>query len=516
MRILKTLLVVVGLVIASAVFADPMPGISGKIQTISLQFEQNITDMAMNLLFSLFAVSFAVKSIHMVIKRAEIGELLANMVKTMLAIGAYVFFIKNAPWLLQAIIESARTLASTGSGLSASMLNPADIMSIGIDLQDNMVLAFNQKTGADSFIGALTNFFPSLLLTVACLMILFAFAMIAGNLFLAFAESYLILAVSPLMFALGATEWTKSNALKPFQSMISVAIKIMVVALVAAFTINMAPSWATQLASWDMTNWKPMWQTCFEILGIGVLAVWAPSKLSSAILSGGAGLSAGDGMQTAGNIGSIATGAGAAALAAGTGGASMLGQGAKSLAAATSTTPESAGRAVGSAMSSMAGGAGNGGVQPPGSGMSATPSANMPGGEKTGPIAASFGDSATPTAPSSSLINTDTNVGNAKAAASTPAAPVSANTSTAGTDTAGATSPATASTTTGDATGGSVGGAGNSASAPATKSDMQQAISQMMGGNKPSAMDHLSSIPNFVPPEGMVSGASVEHANHDS
>ncbi len=524
-------IVVVGTT-AFAAQATTMPGVAGKIQTASMSFFTNIQSMALSLLFKLFAVSFAVKSINMVLKGAQIQDLLGNLARTVIAIGCYVYLIDNADTLLPAIIDSARTLAAQGSGMSIDALNPKDIMSLGIDLQDNMVLAFNQKSGADSFTGAIKNFFPAMQIFGACVMILGAFAAISFNLFLAFCEAYMIVAISPLMFALGASEWTKDNALKPFQSMISIGLKIMVCSLIAAYAIHVAPDWATQLSTWEITNWKPMWDTAFEIFALGILALWAPSKLTQAVLSGGSGLSASDAVQTGGNVGSMVAGAGAAALVAGTGGAAAIAQGSKALAEATKLSPESAGRAVGSALSSLTGGAGGGSVQSPGSGLSGMASSTSGGGQPgglagdlaknmpaySGPSADSQ-KSGSASQPTSSIISTDTNIGNAKSAAnSSPATGTGANdaTTSAASGTTDASASKSATQAGGDATGASVGGA-SANTAPAT--DLQKSIAQAMdsmgASKKPSFADHLASIPKFMPQENMVSGAAVSHAHHD-
>lgn len=502
-------------------YAEAGTGILDQVKTSSLSFYTNISSMAMSLLFGLFGVAFAWKAITMVQKRMEVGEMMVEVTKSIIAIGLYVYFIQKGDFLLGTIVDSAKTMASTGAGIPISNLNPDAIMGLGIDLQDSMVKDFNTNTGADSFLGAITNFFPSLMIMIACLIILLSFAMISFNLFLAYAEMYLIIAVAPFMFAMGGTPWTKDNVMKPFQSMIAVSVKIFILALIAKVAIDSAPIWSTLLAQWKIDDWRPMWKVAFQIGTVGVLALLAP-KLASAILAGGSSMSAGDALQAGGNVGSMATGAGAAAL----GVAAATGGGLSKVASALggNSTAESIGKSAGQGAQNLMnniGGSGSSGVQPPGSGMSATPSANMPGGPKTGPIAASFGDSAStaPAAPTSSSISTDTSVGNAKAAAATSSAAPATSTGASVTPAAGpSTAAATPATATGDATGASVGGGGASASAPATKSDMQQAISQAMGdmgGKKPSIMDHIASIPSFVPPEGMVSGASVSHVeNH--
>lgn len=314
--LIRAITLILGLAIASSALAESpdMVDLATQIQNTSLTFYTNIQGLATNLLLSLFGITFTLKTIHLVLRRAEFQEVVVSMVKMILALGTYVLLIRSGDYYLKTILEGAKYLATTGTGLPNGYFNPSDIMSVGIDLQDNMVRTFNAATGADGFIGSITNFLPAMVLMIGCLIILFAFAMIAINLFLGYCEAYLIIAVAPVMFALGGTEWTKDSVLKPFQSMIAVSLKIIVCAIIGKIAIEAAPLWQAWLATWTITNWKPLFEVAFQILGLGILALWAPSKLASAVLNGGSGLSASDAVQTAGHVGSTATGVAAVAL----------------------------------------------------------------------------------------------------------------------------------------------------------------------------------------------------------
>lgn len=458
--------------------------VTEQVKASSLSFYTNISSMAINLLFALFGISFAWKSISLVLKKAEFQEIAVMIIKAMIGVGVYTLFIQQGDYYLTTIADSAKMMASTGAGISMDKLNPGAIMDVGIDLQDTMMKNFNKASGADTFIGALTSFFPALMMVIACILILFSFAMISFNLFLAYCEMYIIIAVAPFMFALGGTEWTKDNALKPFQSMIAVSVKIMILALIANLAIQSAPTWSAHLLEWKIDDWKPLWKVISQIVAIGVFALLGP-KLASAIIAGGSSMSAGDALQAGGNLGSMTTGGGAAALMTGGALAAPVIAAAKAGLGAAGGA-EGLGRMVGSVLS--AGGGAGKEVQPPGEGMGATASLATTMGVK--PMSR---DSPKPELPSGG--------GDSSPGGDAKIMP-------------GGSSPAPSGGATGNAIGATVGGSSAGSSSPVTQQQMADAMKQMQGGQKTSLMDKIAGLPNFIPPEGVISGAAVSHVDH--
>ncbi|MDP1541495.1 MAG: P-type conjugative transfer protein TrbL [Nitrosomonas sp.] len=512
------LLAIFGTLLAFPVEAAPPAGsmadVGGQVQLASLKFYDNIQGMAMNLLFGLFGVAFVWETINMVLKRSEFQEVVVNTVRAMIAVLTYSMFIKYGSVWMQAIVDSVKIMASTGAGVPTASLNPAAIMAMGIDLQDQMILNFNQQSGGDTIIGALSNFFPSLMIVCVVLILLLAFGLIAFNLFLAYTEMYLLIAVAPLLFAMGGSKWTRDNAMKPWQSMIAVGVKIAVIAIIANVAIQAIPAWGTQLSTWKIDNWTPLWDVAMSALGVGVLALMAP-KLASAALAGGSAMSAGDAIQAGGNIGGMATGVGAAALgvaAAGASGASKAAQAlggagaeaggvAKALKAGFDQNrnagmgfAESAARAPVPGIKSAANMAGvkmaetGKSLTEGGKGMLAQAGEainNSVGGQVASKISEGSNASA-----AGGQESTNTPTGNS---ASTPE---SSPSKTQNTDTPSKNTP-------GNATGASIGG-GNQ---PSYQSQTQPEHSRLL--------DKLAHMRDFVPPEGMVSGGSVSHV-HDS
>lgn len=530
------LLIIFGTLLSLPVEAAPPAGsmadVGGQVQLASLKFYENIQGMAMNLLFGLFGVAFVWESINLVLKRSDFQEVVVSAVRSMIAVLTYAMFIKYGSVWMQAIVDSVKIMSSTGTGVPTASLNPAAIMAMGIDLQDQMILNFNQQSGGDTIIGALSNFFPSLMIVCVVLILLLAFGLIAFNLFLAYTEMYLLIAVAPLLFAMGGSKWTRDNAMKPWQSMIAVAVKIAVIAIIANIAIQAIPAWGTQLSTWKIDNWTPLWDVAMSALGVGVLSLMAP-KLAAAALAGGSAMSAGDAIQAGGNIGGMATGAGAIALGAAAAGASGAGKAAQALGGAGAEIG-----GIGKALKAgfdhnrnLGMGSGKSGVMPPGSGLSPTGGfaaaiqAPIPGiksaasmvGAKAIEAGKSFADGGKGMlAQAGDAINNSvggqvaSKISGGNKSSSAAAGQDSTNTSTENSTSTAEASPTQTQNidtpskkTPGNATGASIGG-GNQ---PSFNSQTPQEHSRLL--------DKLAHMRDFVPPEGIVSGGSVSHV-HDS
>lgn len=298
--------------------ASPLD-IQHEFKNLAFEFYRNIKDQALKLLWGLAALELSWGAIKYLIESQPMEKYLGLLFKTAFAPAVYTLFVdKGADWLPR-IVDSFMFLGEKGTSNIKGFidqdgeLNPIAIFNMGVQLQNSMVASYNQASGADSMVGALTNILPSLLMMIVCIVILASFAAMALMMFLAMIESYLLMAVAPILFAFGASRWTKDIALKPFNSMIAVGVKITVLYIIMSVSLQLAPIWAKMAASWTMDDWSPLWYIAFSAMGVAILT-WRIPKIAADALSGTASLSAGEALQIA--AGAIAGAVGATALGA--------------------------------------------------------------------------------------------------------------------------------------------------------------------------------------------------------
>jgi type IV secretion system protein TrbL len=286
--------------------------IQNEFKTVALNFYARINGLALKLLWGLFGVEVAWAITKHIVEQNPFEKLIGLLFKFAFAPAVYTLFVlKGAEWL-PAIVQSFQFFALKGVGFDKE-LNPIAIFDMGVQLQNAMVTSYNHTSGADTMVGAFKNILPSLLMMAVCLVILGSFAAMALILFITTIESYLLLATAPILFALGSNRWTKDIALKPWNSMIAVGLKILILYLIMSVSLQLAPLWANMAASWSLDDWSPLWYVAFSALGTAILT-WKIPKIAADALSGTASLSAGEALQIAaaaiaGAVGATAVGA---------------------------------------------------------------------------------------------------------------------------------------------------------------------------------------------------------------
>lgn len=271
----------------------------GQYKDSSLTFYAALQGIAISLLFKLMLVEMSWASIKWVLERKPFEELMSHWVSAVFPPLFFVLVIKKGAEWFTLILDTFAFFGSKGSGLDvgSAALDPGIILERGIQLQNQVVSQFNDIAGTGA-IAALSNFLPSLLLTGVCIIILLAFALMAANAFLIFAEAYLLIGVSPILLAFAGMRWTRDIAPKTFNSMIACGVKILVLMLLMSIITKLVPMWAAEAAEWSLGNWSPLWRVAFSAAGCAFLA-WKAPQIAANAISGTSSLTAGDALQVA-------------------------------------------------------------------------------------------------------------------------------------------------------------------------------------------------------------------------
>jgi hypothetical protein len=229
--------------------------------------------------------------------------------------------------ILSTMFDGYLNVASNITGIK---FNPGNIWANGVDLQNNMVVAFNNRTGSgDSAFAAIKNFLPALLLMAACIMILVAYGVICLSVFVAMAEFWLMFTVVPIAFALLGLQAFRDQGMAPLKGVISLGLRLIILGVIVK--ILGAVQGEVMNAFNTMPEVNPMEAVWYAVGGVFACAVMAfnAGKIASAIASGSSNFSGSDairgGMQMVGTTAAIATTAAAGAGLALAAGQSMTG-----------------------------------------------------------------------------------------------------------------------------------------------------------------------------------------------
>ncbi|WP_074206684.1 P-type conjugative transfer protein TrbL [Pseudomonas aeruginosa] len=336
---------------------NEMNGLLRMLYDAASEWSPRLQGYALTLLASLALIQLVWTFMPLVMKQADFGEIVGELIRFFMAIGFFYAIIEHSvPWAT-AVVDSFREAAGTASGLGRA-LQPGDMFAVAVDFSRTIVEGISVFSPGKAVLIAL----------VGCLVLL-CFAFIAAFMFVTLVESYVIINASVLFFGFGGSQWTRDFAIAPLRFVIAVGAKLFVLTLIVGIIVTSAKSW---LAAY--TNDEASLMT---LAGLALVCAYLTKTIPELIGGMISGTSMGGGSAIGGMAAAGAAGA-AAAIA--------------TIATAGAAAPAAAGAlgAAGSGSAAGAGAAGAGGLG--GGGLAAAINSSFAG--SSAPAAAASGGGA--------------------------------------------------------------------------------------------------------------------------
>ena len=308
---------------------NEMNGLLRMLYDAASEWSPRLQGYALTLLASLALIQLVWTFMPLVMKQADFGEIVGELIRFFMAIGFFYAIIEHSvPWAT-AVVDSFREAAGTASGLGRA-LQPGDMFAVAVDFSRTIVEGISVFSPGKAVLIAL----------VGCLVLL-CFAFIAAFMFVTLVESYVIINASVLFFGFGGSQWTRDFAIAPLRFVIAVGAKLFVLTLIVGIIVTSAKSW---LAAY--TNDEASLMT---LAGLALVCAYLTKTIPELIGGMISGTSMGGGSAIGGMAAAGAAGA-AAAIA--------------TIATAGAAAPAAAGAlgAAGSGSAAGAGAAGAGGL----------------------------------------------------------------------------------------------------------------------------------------------------------
>jgi len=349
----------------------------------SHQWSGKLYDYAIRLFWLLASIQFVWTFIPLVMKQADFGEIVGELLRFVLVVGFFLAVMKYSVEWSSTIVDSFREAAASASGLGRA-LEPGDMLAVALDFGRTMVKGISVFSPA-----------KGLLIAVCTILVLACFAFIAAFMFVTLVESYVIINASVLFFGFGGSQWTRDFAIAPMRFTVAIGAKLFVLTLIVGLIVQSAKQW---LAAY--TNDEASLMT---MVGLALVCCYLTKTIPDLIggmisgtsMGGGSaigGMAAAGAAGAAAAIATIATAGAAAPAAAGAAGAGGINGGGLAGAINSSFTGASSAGAA-----SPVGGATSPGVGSSTGGGAAAKAASS-AGAKIG------GGAATPSATSSDIV----------------------------------------------------------------------------------------------------------------
>ncbi len=306
-----------GFVVALAVlfFSVKVHADTGILDNIALTYKTAATGWTgtlltyANRLFMLLAtIELAWSFIVWALDKNEFQSFISAIAKKIMWIGIFYALLLNGPTWIPLIIDSFVDAGSAAGGSAG--LSPSEVFTTGLDNSATMLEGIKNMSLWDDFASIV-------IAGLSAILIVLAFAVIAGQLLVALVESYIAISAGLLFLGFGGSRWKTDFVQKFIGYAVATGVKLFMLYLIIGIGNTQAQTWKTMLATIG-TPGVPVFNIILTVLGGSVLlmfmAIQIPAMAAS-MLAGSPTLTAGAAAATAGMVGAGIVGAGAAGAA---------------------------------------------------------------------------------------------------------------------------------------------------------------------------------------------------------
>lgn len=306
------LLVIAGVLLSVAAVSSfgsetTMPTVMNTLESTAISVNSKLTTLCLRTLSAALLLQWILSNW----KEVFSGELSSQMQKVagLMTWAGVCFWAMGNQDILSTMFTGYLSLASDITGIK---FTPENVWANGVDLQNNMVIAFNKRTGAaDSLYSALKNFLPSLLLMFACIMILVCYGTIALSILVAITEFWLMFTVTPIAIAMLGLQAFRDQGMAPLKGVMSLGMRVIILGVIVKVLSAVQAEVVNAFDNMPQVN--PMSVVWYALGGVFACAVMSfnAGKIAAAIASGSSNFSGSDamrgGLQMVGTAASIGT-----------------------------------------------------------------------------------------------------------------------------------------------------------------------------------------------------------------
>ncbi|MDD2861537.1 MAG: P-type conjugative transfer protein TrbL [Acidiphilium sp.] len=331
-------------------------GLLSLIQSGAASWNARLLGYAKDLFWSLAAIQLVWTFLPLVLKGADIGEIVGELLRYVLVIGFFYEMLTNATTWATDVVDSFRQAGAAAAGVG-QQLQPGDMFGFAVQMANTIGQAHTW------------NPLVAVMISLASVIVLLCFAFIAAFMGVTLVESYIVINASVLFLGFGGSQWTREYAMAMARYAVAVGAKLFVLTLLVGLIVSSAKTWEAAYNNDQASMWT--------MVGLSLVCAYLAKQIPDLVQSLITGTSMGGGSAIGGMAAAGAAGATAAIAAIATGGVGGIAAGAAN----------AAGGAAGSAGGAAAGGGLAGLIDS--AVMGGTKAAGAMGGGSGGPSAAS-------------------------------------------------------------------------------------------------------------------------------
>lgn len=187
---------------------------------------------ATRLFWLLAAIELAWSGAKLALEGADLQQLVSELVRRILYIGIFFWFLANGATFSTNVIDSFRQAAGDASGFATA--NPSDVIDIGIDIAIQIMDSMSVWGPADA-----------LLLLINAIIILGCITWIGAVLLVTLIEMYIMTAAGVFMLGFGGSQWTNDLAKRFMVYVVSIGMKLFILQLLIGLGLTLLTGFVT-------------------------------------------------------------------------------------------------------------------------------------------------------------------------------------------------------------------------------------------------------------------------------
>lgn len=194
--------------------AGVLDNVTARYQAQAISWSGAITAAATRLFWSLALISMVWTFGLMALRKADIGELFAELLRYVIFTGFFFFLLSNAPAIATAIMGSLKQLAGDAAGVPG--LSPSGIVDVGFKVFSSVIDNSSLWEPVDTAIGA-----------IIAILILGMLALVAINMVVLLVSGWILAYAGIFFLGFGGARWTSEIAINYYKTVLGIAASLM-------------------------------------------------------------------------------------------------------------------------------------------------------------------------------------------------------------------------------------------------------------------------------------------------
>jgi len=215
-----------------------MDEVLNRFQSNASSWASIFESAATRLFWTLVLISMVWTFGMMALRKADIGELFAELVRFTIFTGFYWWLLINGPAFARSIINSLRQLGGSAAGLSgySADFTPSEVVDIGFIMLGKTFAESDLWSPIDSAFGIALG-----------LIVLAMTVMIAVNVLMLYISSWIMAYGGIFFLGFGGSRWTSEMAINYFKAVLGLAVQIMTMILIIGIGVSLINDYYTKM-----------------------------------------------------------------------------------------------------------------------------------------------------------------------------------------------------------------------------------------------------------------------------